>query len=355
MTEIVFKNPFISENSENLNLIQINFENGDGSTKSEIHDVHMNLMESENKEKAESRLRKKDKKNSYKKQLGKKFKKSKEKNGKCAGNFSKIKSNKKNKILFKIYSEFKSSSPLYKHFSEFNCIEKNLKNNLYSSLNDLVSEIRNTFSRIFFSSNDSEKYSKIYALCESFEKIYKNYDNKIFLKQSKNLNDIINKLKRELRQTEIYKNSSNNNIFINTPNNFDVSKTKFKFDLNDDLINQDMTTNKYKIAITDKINKLSNEQKKGIRNIITENCFLGTEPETNLLKFDVNKMSINQLKQLEKYVNNCIKENKCSEKKNTNVNLSLINEKTAVESKYIDIKNDYLSSALSDEDDDDEE
>ena len=35
MTDIIIKNPFIGYTAEKLNLIQINFENADGSTKSE--------------------------------------------------------------------------------------------------------------------------------------------------------------------------------------------------------------------------------------------------------------------------------------------------------------------------------
>ena len=60
-----------------------------------------------------------------------------------------------------------------------------------------------------------QKNNKIYNLCESFEKIYKEYDNKMFLKESKNLHDIINKLKKELRQTEMIRNSSSINSIVN--------------------------------------------------------------------------------------------------------------------------------------------
>ena len=89
------------------------------------------------------------------------------------------------------------------------------------------------------------------------------------------------------------------------------------------------------------------------------------------MKVDVNKMPFNQLKKLEKYVNKCIKENN---KNNNNFysNLSLINNNESYgsnmnklgysklslfeEEKEIDIlKNDDLSSALSDDEDDEED
>ena len=381
MTDIIIKNPLIGYTGEKLNLIQINFENADGSTKSENQEgtdkpsyPQKNLSSmNDTKIKGKSRLRKKDIKNRHIKNLGKKTKRNSEKKDKGHININKIK-NGKNKLLFKVFNEFKLSSPLYKDYPQFNYIEKNLKNNLYSSLNELVNEIRNTFSQIFFSSFDSDKYNKAYVLCESFEKIYKEYDNKLFLKESKNLHDIINKLKRELRQTEMIKNSSNINIIANNNiyyNNSDIiyNKNKFKFHFNDSEGSEhtsDIPAKKYKMAITNKINKLSNEQKKGIRSFISDNCLLEHNSESNFMKVDVNKMPFRKLKQLEKYVNKCIKDN--NKNNNFNSNLSLINNESCCskfgyskfglveEEKEIDIlKNDDLSSGLSDDEDEEDE
>lgn len=390
MTDKIIKNPLIVYTGEKLNLIQINFENADGSTKSENQEAtekpwnQQNEFSIEEKEDIKGRHvgaknLKKDEKNSHTKNLGRKTKRKNEKNCKSSININKIK-NGKNKLLFKVFNEFKLSSPLYKEYPQFNFIEKNLKNNLYSSLNELVNEIRNTFSHIFFSSNDSDKYNKIYNLCESFEKIYKEYDNKLFLKESKNLHDIINKLKKELRQTEIIKNSSNINIIANNKlyyNNSDNIYNKNKFNINikdsDGSENlSDISAKKYKTAITNKINKLSNEQKRGIRSIISDNCLLEQNSESNVMKVDVNKMPFKQLKQLEKYVNKCIKDN--SKNNNYNSNLSLLKNESfgdsnlnlnkiggyskmasIEEEKEIDIlKNDDLSSCLSDDDEEDE-
>lgn len=218
-------------------------------------------------------------------------------------------------------------------------------------------------------------------MCESFEKIYKEYDNKMFLKESKNLHDIINKLKKELRQTEMIRNSSsinsiaNNNSFYNYNDNiYNNNKNKFKFHFNDSEESEnisDVTTKKYKMLISNKINKLNNDQKKGIRSIVSSNCLLDKNSESNVIKVDVNKMPYNQLKQLEKYVNKCIKEN--NKNYNFNSNLSLVNNDSCAsklnlknlgyskfglveEEKEMDIlKNDDLSSELSDDEDDDEE
>ena len=384
MTDIIIKNPLITYTGEKLNLIQINFENADGSTKSENQEGtekplnQQNMFSTEEKEETRgrhvrSKKLKNDEKNIQVKNLGRKTKRKIEKNGKSGMDINKIK-NGKNKLLFKVFNEFKLSSSLYKDYPQFSYIEKNLKNNLYSSLNELVSEIRNTFSHIFFSANDSDKYNKIYNLCESFETVYKKYDNKLFLKESKNLHEVINKLKRELRQTEIIKNSSNINIIANNKsyyNNNLFNKNKFNININDSEGSENssnISAKKYKTAITNKINKLSNEQKRGIRSIISDNCLLEQNSESKVMKVDVNKIPFKQLKQLEKYVNKCIKEN------NKNNNLSLINNESYGESnlnlhklgyskmalieeeKEIDIlKNDDLSSCLSDDEDEEDE
>ena len=145
MTDIIIKNPLIGYTGEKLNLIQINFENADGSTRSENQEGTEKPWNHHNEpsldEKLEikgkpvnTKLRKKDTKNKNTKNLGKKTKR---KNCKGTVNINKIK-NGKNKILFKLFNEFKSSSPLYKEYPQFNYIEKNLKNNLYSSLNEIV-------------------------------------------------------------------------------------------------------------------------------------------------------------------------------------------------------------------------
>jgi hypothetical protein len=385
MTDIYIKNPLIGYTGEKLNIIKINIENADGSTKSENQEgtekpwtnLNGSSFDAIGGKSSQSTEKKKDVKIKEQKNLGKKSKRKKDKNTKSTLNINKIKQGK-NKLLFKVFNEFKSSSPFFKEYPQFNFIEKNLKNNLYSSLNELVNEIRNTFSHIFFSCLDSEKYNKTFALCESFENIYKEYDNKIFLKESKNLHDIINKLKKELRQAEIIKNSSNlnlianNNLYYNSDNTF-KSRNKFKFQLNDSEgseIASDMSAKKYKIAITNKINKLSNEQKRGIREIISENCLLEQNSGSNVMKVDVNKIPFKQLKQLENYINKCIKDNKNN---NFNSNLSLINNGSCnsklnlnkigysglglvEEEKEIDIlKNDDLSSGLSDDEDEEDE
>ena len=363
MSHSIISTPLIDLKGENLNLLKINLDPSENSTGSSIESgdvskVHKTPEDSESvcfsKKNGNSNtliVKSENKKYLNKKtKRGKKVKNSslKDKNSKD----NKIKS-AKYKLIINIFNEFKSCSTLYKEFPQFNIVEKKIKNNFYSSACDLVSEIRNAFSQIFYSNAsklDFDNYNKTFILCELFEKIYKNYDNKILTKESKILSDTINKLKRELRHTSIIKNNGterNNNGFVNQ------SKTKFKFQFNDsDQTLPEMSVKRFKIEFGEKIQKLTNEQKKGILSIVSKN-YIDKNSNMNAFEFDVNKIPFNQLKQLEKYINNCIKQNN-----NTSFSMEKETSKSRLEEgeKNNDIFNeDDLSSDLSDDEDEEED
>ena len=226
----------------------------------------------------------------------------------------------------------------------------------------MASEIRNIFSRIFSSFFDYEKYNKTLILCENFEKIYKKYDNKSLTKKCKNLAEIINKLKRELRQTELSRNiPADNKSYSNKNSNnfysFSASKNKFHLNLNesDNDTVPEKSVKKYKNEISNKINKLNNEQKRGILSIISNNC-VDKNMQNNVMEINVNKMSLNQLKELDKYLNKCIKDNNSNITSPLEKKLDFSNSKIFDEEKECDIlKNDDLSSCLSDDEDEEDE
>ena len=208
--------------------------------------------------------------------------------------------NSKIKIIQKILNDFKISSPLYKEFNQFSKIEKNVKNNLYSHYTQFAKDIRNLLSQYFFlHSNNSEKYKKTLELTEQFEKIYKELENKLFIKESKNHIDIkkrFNKLKKQFRYT-LNTNQENNNIYQS-------NKVKFSFRENNNKM-ENKNNKKFKINLAKKIRNLTTEQKQGIKNIISVN-FL--DRNNNIMELDVNKLGENELKILEKYVNRCLNE-----------------------------------------------
>ena len=244
--------------------------------------------------------------------------------------------NSKFKIIQKIFNDFKICSPLYKEFNQFTKIEKNVKNYLYSHYIYLAKDIRNIFSHYFYlNSNNYEKYNKTLQLCEIFEKVYKDFENKLFIKDSKNHIDIkkrFNKLKKEFRATL---NNNQENINYTSSN-----KVKFTYKENNKIENNNKNIKKYKINLAKKIRNLTPEQKKGIIKIISNN-HLDKNNTNNVMELDVNKLPENELKLLEKYVNKCAfdKENSQIE---TNINYNIPDEE--------EMFNDLSESISSDED-----
>ena len=280
----------MSENIENLheyhNLIQINLEASE-DTRDSLHD---NLREYSSK-----KILKNANKKSF---LEKKVKRNKNKQIKknSKDNNSKI------KIIQKIFNDFKNCSHLYKEFNQFTKVEKNVKNYLYSNYTHLAKDIRNIFSEYFIlNSNNYVKYNKLLQLCEHFEKVYKEYENKLFIKESKNHIEIkkrFNKLKKEFRTTL----NNNNQEYIN------YSSNKVKFSYKENNINKSDNNNKnlkkYKINLAKKIRNLTPEQKKGIINLISGN-HLDKNNTNNVMEVDINKLPEKELRLLENYVNKC--------------------------------------------------
>ena len=199
------------------------------------------------------------------------------------------------KIIIDIFNEFKSSSSLYQNFSQFHFIEKNVKNQLYSSAWDFAKDVHNIFYKIFSSilnKLDYAEYNKALILCENFEKIYKKYDTKPTVKKCKVLNGESNKLKKEIHRIEEEKNCGK--PYFNSNRNSEIQKEN--------------EINRYKDNILCKIKKLNNEQKKGILQIVSNNC-VSKYKENNIIEFNINKISFNQLKELDNYINKCINNN----------------------------------------------
>ena len=223
--------PLIGIKGANLNLIQINFDNSENSTRESNHSQdNLKSFEDTIEIKDEQKNSKKQgrKKNSSSRNknaiLNKKTKREKNHANSSKKNNNKIK-NGKYKIILNLFNEFKSNSKLYKEFTQFHYIEKNVKNDLYSSASELATEIRNIFSQLFSSFKDPDNYNKIFIFCELFENIYKKYDNKAMTKRCKNLSEVINKLKKELRQTEVGKNISVEKTYNNNINKINSSST----------------------------------------------------------------------------------------------------------------------------------
>ena len=220
--------------------------------------------------------------------------------------YGQFKSNKDSKICIKLFTDFKSLNVFYHEFALFTKIEKKIKNNLYSHYTEFANEMRNTFSQYFLNySNNIEKYNELFTLCESFENIYKEYDNKIFTKESKNLIEIkkrLSKLRKELKDT--YHTSPQ---YLSNSKNLASNTNRLKISLNGELITSNnsfqKSTRKFKVDLANKIRNLTPQQKKGIVNIISK-AYLD-KTNNDIMEIDVNKMPLGQLRELEKYVEEC--------------------------------------------------
>ena len=317
MLDNIFQSSYLNIKGQNQNLFQINLDFTDNSTNE-------STPESDTSKVCEDSI------NSLNVKKNKNFFLQKKRNKINSENS--VKKSKKKNAINELFFEFKSIGKKYKEFNKFNNIEKNVKKNFYSTTGGLASEIRIVFSSIFSSLKNFENYNKILILCENFEKIYKKYENKTMIKKCKNLNDIINKLKKEIRNTELGQIEDKS-----------YKKNKIKKD-------GDLNIRKLKEGLSNKIHKLNIEQKKGILKIIKD-----SNSEDNLInneiQLDINKLSVDKLLHLDKYLNECIKIN--------NLNMSrsdLSSNKFIEEENDLDLlKNDDLSSCLSDDDEDEEE
>ena len=198
---------------------------------------------------------------------------------------------KKTESLKNIFNEFKKCENFEK-FSQFNKIEKRLRLNSYKNLQEMASDIRKVFDNIFltFSGNPAQ-YNEAFRLSNYFEEIYRDHEDKLFTKKSKNILELkkkMNRLRKEIRETGY------------APNN------KLKININDyNLLNdrEKKISKKYKLDLVNNIKSLNSEQIKGIIHIIRDSLNF----DEKSLEFDVNKLPQDKLKELDRYVKKCLK------------------------------------------------
>ena len=231
--------------------------------------------------------------------------------------------NKNNNIINNIYHEFKSSISQYNKYPQFKVIEKNIRNDFYSSPHELLRDIRQIFSNLFLSALtplDSEKYEKLLILSQIFEQIFQKYEKNSQIKTAQKLSDDLAKLKKELNKLTRKKNIKIGDL--GHAKNLEEKKENSMDNIRE--------------SISYKITKLNNEQKKGILNILGED-FINKNNRNNIIEFNISNLPINQLKKLDKYINKCI---------NNNININ--NYKKEIEEKQNDlIQMDELSSSSS--------
>ena len=207
--------------------------------------------------------------------------------------------NSKYKHCFRIFTIFKKCENYHK-FPLFTKIEKSLKNLEIENVSDLACKIRKVFNNYFtLNISDPLLYKLTFDYSVFFENIYKEVDVKIFNKESKNILDLkkkMNKLKRDMKQKS------------------DTSLGRFKINLNSNLISslkEKRMSKKFKSNLVSNIKSLTNDQIKGILEIIYDNLDIS---EDKTMEIDINKLSGDKLREIDKYIKRC--------HKGSNLNLS---------------------------------
>jgi len=213
------------------------------------------------------------------------------------------------KICILIFDEFKKDNN-YRQFKKFSKIEKNLYADNYEKLSKMASDIRDIFNEYFASfSGDIVNYPKIFGLFSHFEKIYKEYENKKFINETKNILEIKKKMNKLQKIMKISKFKVGQNPNINGENRlmkFDENASLYTYEIN----REKRISNKFKLDLLNNIKTLSIQQ---IREMVKLLQDINNEINLDKISFfelDINKLSNNKIKDLDRYVKRCIIDNK---------------------------------------------
>ena len=181
-------------------------------------------------------------------------------------------------------------------------IEKNIKNNKYKSNYDFFMDLRkvwNYYYQTYYSEPDV--YQKTCKMSELSEELFKNFDNIIEDKKPE-----INQLKEKLNNIEKGLNDmkSKGNLPQKKSNNYDKPMSMEE-----------------KNILGNAIRNLNKEQLKGIIKLLRDSKLNQSESGQNkYFEFDIDKLPLKKLRELEKYVKDCEKDSVNNREKNKEQN-----------------------------------
>ena len=181
-------------------------------------------------------------------------------------------------------------------------IEKNIKNNKYKSNFDFFMDLRkvwNYYYQTYYSEPDV--YQKTCKMSELSEELFKNFDNIIEDKKPE-----INQLKEKLNNIEKGLNDmkSKGNLPQKKSNNYDKPMSMEE-----------------KNILGNAIRNLNKEQLKGIIKLLRDSKLNQSESGQNkYFEFDIDKLPLKKLRELEKYVKDCEKDSLNNREKNKEQN-----------------------------------
>ena len=213
---------------------------------------------------------------------------------KCKGGFDKI---KESKYFNKYYTSNDINTPC------LSAIEKKINNGEYNSLYEFEMDVRNIWGH-YFNLNPNDDIAK--KMSEDWEKICTELENPNSELNVEDIKKRTDNIKKEMEKIK------DHNDMIPAP----VKKSGQNSDNN-----KPMTVEE-KNQLGNNIRSLNKEQLKGIIKILNES---DTYPKSKYFEFDIDKLPTKKLRDLEKYVKECINQN-LKNKKNQNGNNNNVNK-----------------------------
>ena len=190
-------------------------------------------------------------------------------------------------------------------------IERNIKNYYYNNLYEFIMDLRKLWSYYFqnYSNNNDDIYSKTCKMSEISEKIYNEFNSKSDEKNDDNNIPSITKRIQNIKEgiSEIKQ----------------VPKDRVGKNKQQNIINETPMTLEEKNALGNAIRGLNKEQLRGIIKLLTNSSYEKQNGQSKYFEFDIDKLPIKKLRELEQYVKECSKQSN-----NNNYNNSTNNTNT---------------------------
>ena len=243
---------------------------------------------------------------------------SKEKCEKC---LEILKSNS-NQLFQYFYNSIKINSP------SLSQIEKNIKNNKYSNTYEFFMDLRKIW--FYYYQNyptDPEIYEKTSKMSKLSEDLCKNVDN-LFEDNNHEFHNIKQKLNHFEKDLNDYKTNSG---MINQNKNFNNMNNSMSIEEKNNLGNA--------------IRNLNKQQLKGIIKLLSDSKLNQQQSgQTKYFEFDIDKLPIKKLRELEKYVKDCEKETNNNIHNNKEQNEQIRKLKHDLSNKNIENENNNIQN-----------
>ena len=189
-------------------------------------------------------------------------------------------------------------------------IEKNIKNYKYQSTYEFIMDLRRLWNYYFQNYyNQPDILQKITEMSKSSEEILNEFES--FSEDKGEMKEItkkIDSLERELKDIK-GSNQINNNFNYNVIKRINSTEKAMSYD--------------EKAALRNNIRLLNPEQKKGIVQILNDNVDLTNK---KYFELDIEKLGNKKLRELDNYVQGCLRKNRLNQNNNINNNESINNE-----------------------------